>query len=199
MRVIVVASYAPSNIKEIINIKQTDFVIAVDGGFDILIKQKIKIDLVIGDMDSVKNKKKLTQYEKISLNVEKDFTDTYVAVEYAYTLSNKVYLIGGIQGNRIEHFIANTNMLNDFPELMILDNNSKIYLLGKGKHLINKGGQVSFFNFNDPIITLEGFKYNLNEYKLNRFDSLCISNEVIKVYGEITILEGRVLVVETTI
>ena len=40
---------------------------------------------------------------------------------------------------------------------------------------------ISFFNvYDDTIITLKGFKYNLSNYTMKRFDNLCLSNEIIK-------------------
>lgn len=197
MTVYVVANYAPTNITEIINIKNNDFVIAVDGAFDYLIKQKVKIDLVIGDMDSVVNTKKLKEYEQMKMNPIKDLTDLKIAIDYAYTLSNKVIVIGGIQGERIEHFLANLMIFNEYPNLFFIDENSKIYLLDQGKHLINKNGFVSFFASKESVITLEGFKYPLNEYQLKVYDPIGISNEVENIYGEITVLSGKVLVIET--
>lgn len=197
MKVYIVTNYAPNNIDEIINIQEEDYVVAVDGGFDLLIKQKIKIDIVVGDMDSIKNKKMLHKYDQLTLKKEKDETDTFVAIDYAYSLSSNVYLVGGIQGPRIEHFIANLMLFDKFPNLMIIDDNSKIYLLEKGKHLIHRVGYISLFNFSDAKITLEGFKYNLNNYQMKKYDPLCISNEVENLYGEITVLNGLVLVIET--
>lgn len=199
MKVIVVANNAPSSIKSLIDIKDNDFIIAVDGGFDELIKQKIRIDLVIGDLDSITNNSKLKKYEVLKLNKEKDETDSFVAVDYAYTLSNNVFLLGGIQGNRIEHFLANLTLFKKFPNLMLLDNNSKVYTLEQGKHLLQKNGYISFFAYEESVITLTGFKYPLNKFKLNYFDPLCISNEVVNIYGEIEITSGIVLVVETKV
>lgn len=197
MRVILIANNAPDNILDIISIENDDLVIAVDGGFDVALKQKINVNLVIGDLDSIKNSKKLKDYETIKLKSEKDETDSYVAVDYAFTHSNHVYLIGGIQGNRIEHFLANLTLFNSFPKLMILDNNSRIYLLENGKHLLQKSKFYSFFSYDEATISLIGFKYPLNNYILKRFDPLCISNEVVNKYGEIEISKGSVLVVET--
>ena len=51
MKVILIANNAPNNMKEIIDIDKDDFVIAIDGGFDLLLKQKIKIDLINNFID----------------------------------------------------------------------------------------------------------------------------------------------------
>jgi len=199
MKTIVITNYAPDNIRDIITIDDNDLVIAVDGALSQVLKQKIKVDLVIGDFDSLTTKSLLKGLNRIQLNKEKDETDTFVAVKKAYEMTrNEVFLIGGIKGDRIEHFIANILMLNEFPKLTIMDENSMIYLLETGKHLISKASYISFFGFSEAKITLERFKYNLKDYHLKQYDPLCISNETIKSYGEITIKEGRVLVVKTT-
>lgn len=197
MRVLVFANEVPKNINDVINIRKDDYIIAVDGAFDQLFKQKVKIDLVIGDMDSIANKKKLKLYEQILLNSKKDQSDTRVAIEHAYKMSKNVLLIGGIKGNRIEHFLANLTILNDYNNLIILDENSKIHLLKLGKHLISKGRYINIFSYPKCILTLEGFDYNLNEYHLNNFDPLILSNEIKSSYGEVTIHEGLAIIIET--
>ncbi|HHT55375.1 MAG TPA: thiamine diphosphokinase [Acholeplasma sp.] len=196
MRVLVFSSEVPT-INEVINVKEDDFIIAVDGAFDQLLKQKINIDLVIGDMDSVINKKRLKDYEKIVLNPKKDESDTRFAVRHAYTLSNNVLLIGGIKGDRIEHFIANLYILNEFNNLIIIDENSKIHLVKEGKHLISKGKYINIYAFPECVISLKGFIYELNNYHLKQYDSLILSNEVKNIYGEVIIEDGKAIIIET--
>ena len=196
MRVLVFSSEVPI-INEVINVKEDDFIIAVDSAFDQLLKQKINIDLVIGDMDSVINKKRLKDYEKIVLNPKKDESDTRFAVRHAYTLSNNVLLIGGIKGDRIEHFIANLYILNEFNNLIIIDENSKIHLVKEGKHLISKGKYINIYAFPECVISLKGFIYELNNYHLKQYDSLILSNEVKNIYGEVIIEDGKAIVIET--
>lgn len=198
MKTIVITQMAPLNISDLITIEDNDFIIVVDGALTNVLKQKIKIDLVIGDFDSVQSKSQLKGLNYLKLDAKKDQTDTFVAVKYAYDNSkNEVFLIGGIQGSRIEHFIANILLFNEFPKLTIIDENSTIYLLDKGKHLISKEFYISFFGYSEGVITLQGFKYPLNKYHLKQYDPLCISNEISKTYGEIIIDEGRVVVIKT--
>lgn len=196
MRVLVFSSEVPT-VNEVVNIKEDDYVIAVDGAFDQLLKQKIKIDLVIGDMDSVINKKRLKEYEQIVLNPKKDDSDTRVAIKHAYSISNNVLLIGGIKGQRIEHFIANLYILNEYNNLIIIDENSKIHLVKEGKHLISKGKYINIYAFPECVITLKGFVYELNNYHLKQYDSLILSNEVDKIYGEVIIEKGKAIIIET--
>lgn len=196
MRVLVITNYAPKNINKLLTIKPNDYVIIVDGALDNLNK-KIKVDLVVGDFDSIKNKNRLRKYQTIKLPKEKDITDTYQAISHAYSISNDVILIGGIKGPRIEHFIANLMLLDKFKNLVIIDENSKISLLENGNHIITKGGYINFFAKEDSVISLGGFKYSLNNYHLKRFDQLAISNEIEGAYGEVKIKSGEVIVIET--
>lgn len=196
MRVVVITNYAPKNLDNIITINESDYIILVDGALNNFNK-KLKIDLVVGDFDSVKNKKILKKYPTLKLPKEKDITDTFQAISYAYTVSNDVILIGGIQGPRIEHFLANLSLLDKFNNLVIIDQFSKISLLKEGNHIITKGGYINFFAKENSVITLEGFKYPLKNYLLNRFDPLAISNEIEGAYGEVKIKSGEIVVIET--
>lgn len=197
MRVIIITYPVPPKINEIITIEDDDYVIVVDGALDYLTKREFKIDLVIGDFDSLKKKSLLKKHQTIKLPKEKDYTDTHNALIEAYNLSNNVILIGGIKGERIDHFMANLMMLNKYPNLLIMDENTKIYLLGKGNHIITKTKYVSFFAKEDAVVSLLGFKYDLNNYLLKVNDPLGISNETLKSYAEVKVESGVLYVIQT--
>lgn len=199
MKTVVITKDVPSDINKLITINPEDFVISVDGALADVLKQKIKVDLAIGDFDSLTSKGLLKGHDTIHLNTEKDVTDTFYAIEKAYELfDNEVFLLGGVRGDRIEHFMANVLMLDKFPKLTIMDDFSTIYLIEEGDHLISKSNYISFFGFPDAVVTLKGFKYNLDKYKLKPYDALGISNETIKSYGEVKVHQGRVIVVKAT-
>lgn len=196
MRVIVITNPAPKAIEKLITISLDDFVIVVDGALDDVYKKILKIDLVVGDFDSVKNKKILKNYQTLKLPSKKDVTDTYQAIKEAFKLSNNIIMLGGIKGDRIDHFIANFTLFNEYPNLIIMDDNTNMFLLNEGSHVITKTKYTSFFAKDEALISLYGFKYNLNNYLLKPYDALGISNEVIKAYGEINISKGSVFVIQ---
>jgi len=161
-----------------------------------LYKQRIKIDLAVGDFDSLQNQGMLSQLHVIRLNPVKDVTDTHQALVEATKINpDELYLIGGIGGERIEHFLVHTMFFDEFPKLIIKDENSTLFLLEKGVHEIKSDEFVTFIAYPKAKISLMGFKYNLIEYMLSTYDPLCISNEVIDHKGFIDVIEGRVLVV----
>lgn len=196
MRALVFVYPLSDNISSFFEIKPTDYIIAVDRSLEILVKQNIKPNIAIGDFDSLKDLSLLQTVNTLKLDEVKDETDSYVAIEEAYKLTDEVIMIGGFCGERIEHFIAHLMLLERFPNLKILNENSEVKTLEKGTYNITSKNYISFFSFKDSVITLKGFKYNLNNYLLKPFDPLCISNEVVEE-GIVEIISGKVLYIES--
>lgn len=195
MRALIVAHPVPKDIKKIITLKDDDYVIAVDQAVLDLYKQRIKIDLAVGDFDSLKNEGILTQLHVIRLKPEKDVTDTYQALVEARQLNPKeILMIGGIGGDRIEHFVVHLMHFNEFKNLKILNDNSEIFMIEEDIKEISFDGYISMFAYPEATITLEGFKYPLNNYELTQFDPLGISNEMVKEKAQIQVHQGRVLI-----
>ena len=159
------------------------YIVEVDKGAKILLDNNISFNYAIGDFDSISNED-LNKIKSVSktriLNPIKDETDTLEALEYAFSLSDDVTLLGGIQGKRIEHFLANICLFKKYPNLKIIDDNSYIELVKTNKDYYKDEYKfISFFPLENSIISLKGFKYNLDNYSLDMFDPLCISNEIV--------------------
>lgn len=195
-KTIVIAPGLPKDLANFIDIKNS-YIICCDGALDVLSKENIKPDLVVGDFDSLKNKNLLKGLKKIKLPIEKDVSDTNYALSLAFKNSNNVTLIGGLKGNRIDHLYANLLLLNKYPKLTIIDDTNKVFLLEKGSYNINslEYEYISFFSLTESLITLEGFKYNINNYNLKIDDPLCLSNNQIKKNAKINISKGKILVI----
>ncbi len=196
MRVLVIVHPVPKDIRKILNLKVDDYIIGVDQAILDLYKQRIKIDLAVGDFDSLKNQHMLLQLDTLRLKPEKDVTDSYQAlVEATKKQPDEIIMIGGFGGNRIEHFMAHLTLFNEFNALVMIDDYSRMYMLKKGVYKIDSDGFISLFAYPDAEISLPGFKYELDHYKLSLFDPLCISNEVVRNDAEIVVHEGRVIIV----
>ncbi len=196
MRALIIVHPTPKDIRGIITLKDDDYIIAVDQSVLSLYKQRIKIDLAVGDFDSLKNLGVLNQLNVIKLKPEKDVTDTYQALVEAKKLNpDEMIMIGGIGGDRIEHFMVHLLHFNEFKNLKMIDDHSEIFMLESEELTVDHRGYISVFAYDHAVVSLEGFKYPLTNYALNRFDPLGISNEVIKEKAHIQIHEGRVLVV----
>jgi thiamine pyrophosphokinase len=196
MRTLIVVHPVPKDIKKIISFKEDDYVIAVDQAVLSLYKQRINIDLAIGDFDSLKNHGILRTLKVIKLDPIKDVTDSYQALIEAKKLNPDEYImIGGIGGNRVEHFMAHLLLFDQFPKLKIINDNSEIFMLENQEYITSFKGYVSIFAYDHALVTLKGFKYPLNAYELKRYDPLGISNESISKTSSILIENGRVLVI----
>lgn len=178
------------------------YIIGADFGALFAIQNNLKLDVAIGDFDSItpneltlvkKNSKKIIQ-----LNPIKDKTDSNEAIEYAYSLGENVTILGGIQGNRIEHFLANVFLFKKYPKLVMIDHNSRIEIVTSPTKIFkNDYKYISFFALEEVVdLTLKGFKYPLTNYNLKIFDPLCISNELITT-GEIIFTQGMLLMIST--
>ncbi|MFP4187354.1 MAG: thiamine diphosphokinase [Acholeplasmataceae bacterium] len=196
MRAIVITYPTPNRIRDVVAIKADDFVIVVDQAFDYARKQQIPIDLVVGDFDSLADESVLAGYEVYRLPVEKDVTDTDFAVAHAYDQGyQKVLVVGGFGGKRSEHFLVHTMLFDRFPDLIMIDETSRMFMLESGRHPIEGDGFVSIFAYPKARIALKGFKFPLDDYDMELFDPLGISNEVSRSPATIEIRSGRVLVI----
>lgn len=104
-----------------------DFIIAADSGLEVLdlfndyYKKNIFLpDVILGDMDSLKNKNLLKKYKDFSkcqiekFNPYKDFSDTELALILASKLKSDnsiITLIGG-SGGRIDHLMSIYNLFS---------------------------------------------------------------------------------------
>ena len=194
MRAIIVTHPTPKDIKKIFQFQDSDVIIAVDQAVLALYKQRIKIDLAVGDFDSLTNQGMLMNLNVIRLNPVKDVTDTHQALVEASKMNpDELILIGGIGGERIEHFMVHTLFFDEFPNLKIIDDHTEIKMLDVGVYEVETEGYVTYLAYPKAKISLIGFKYPLAEYLLLTYDPLCISNEVIEKKGITHIHEGRVL------
>ena len=102
------------NIK--IDLLDGDTVIAADSGYETAKKLRLPVNVLIGDMDSVKVELP-KEIETIKLPTEKDVTDTEAAVELALEKgADSICIIGGI-GTRVDHTLASLGILEDMEGL----------------------------------------------------------------------------------
>lgn len=176
------------------------YLIGVDEGAYIALKNGIELNVAIGDFDSIDAEKLSfiqSKTETIILSNKKNDTDTWAALKLCKDAS-RIIILGGIQGKRIEHFIANLMLMEKYPRVEMLDNNSHMYIMDSSFSIRKTDYKfISFFALQDTIISLEGFAYPLNNYYLKNTDPLTISNELTTERGIITLKGGRVLVIQS--
>ena len=180
------------------NKNEYDIIIGADRGALHAINNGIIPDISIGDFDSVSkeefeiinnNSKKI-----IKLNCIKDTSDTNSAIKLVKEY-DEIHILGGIKGKRIEHLFSNIIDLINYPNLSLMDEDSLIEVIRDNNYKIKDGYKfISLFSIEDSIISLNGFKYNLNKYLLKPNDSLCLSNEILD-NPKIDLEKGKVIII----
>lgn len=187
-----------------------DKVIAVDRGLMAGNAMGLEMDYIVGDFDSV-SEDVLNQYINTDSNIirhkpEKDQSDSQLAMELAIGLNPSSIDLIGATGTRLDHGMANIQLLLlplelDIPTY-IIDTNNRIYLMQRD-FVIQKeqqyGSFLSFLPLLGPVkgLKLEGVKYPLDGVELIPGSSLCISNEIMDDKAIIKIEDGVLLVFES--
>ncbi|MGD9567181.1 MAG: thiamine diphosphokinase [Sedimentibacter sp.] len=193
--------------KKFIENINVDYVICADGGLEKVENLNLRPSLILGDFDSV-DSSVLEYYKKLNIETVtfpsvKDYTDMELAVEYAVKKGFKHVILTGATGTRLDHTLANIQLLEKYHhqgiKLEIIDNNNYISIISdntdiKIKHKRNYF--VSLVPVTEKLegLTLEGFKYPLNNVQVQRGTALLISNEIIHGEGRIILKKGTALV-----
>ena len=176
-----------------------DIVLGADYGALHAIRNNIIPDIAVGDFDSCTE----AEFNEIKANVKrieklnpiKDMSDTNEAVSIVKDY-DEIFILGGIQGKRIEHLFSNIIDLINNPRLKILDENSLIETVDTlTPYNVRLNYRfVSIYAIEESLISLSGFKYNLDNYLMKPNDPLGLSNEVIS-NPKIDLKKGRLLVI----
>ena len=175
-------------------------VIAADGGLRFLEEYGIKPDLTVGDFDSLGH---VPRGENIICHpVEKDDTDTLLAVKLGLERGCGVFVLYGCLGGRIDHTFANLQTL-----LFIAKQGARGYLIGDGwvscvirdsslQFPAGLSGTVSVFCPDGEAagITLEGLYYPLTNGTLNSSFPLGVSNHFTGECASVSVKNGALLV-----
>lgn len=178
-----------------------DFVIAADAGIRYLEECGITADLVIGDFDSLNDVP--THPNTMALSAEKDDTDMLAAVREGIKAGYCDFHIYCGMGGRIDHTIANLQVLADLSE-----NGMRGFLFGKDSvitAITNQtitfdkipSGYVSVFSHTEKSegVYLRGLKYELTNAVLTNTFPLGVSNEFIGKKSSISVGSGTLLIV----
>lgn len=178
-------------------IRQSDYIICADGGYDRALRLGLTPDIMIGDFDSVTELPKGT--EKIKYPVRKDFTDGEIAVRYAAERGFDEVLLLGMTGNRADHTITDILLLTQCKSGCLIDDNNEIYLL-RGKATVEgcTGDTVSIVPVGGDVegIVTENLEYPLRDETLYFGESRGVSNVMTADRCVITAKKGTGLVIK---
>lgn len=178
-----------------------DFVICADGGYELAVAQHIAPSLVVGDFDSMSYRQ--FDCEVVRRPVEKDETDTLLAVMEGEKRGYHSFDILGGLGGRFDHTYANLQMICRSTlkgdRMRVLDGGNTVTMLMPGTHRIARrlGAKLSVFAYSPEVkgLTLEKLKYPLNGAMLRNDFPLGVSNEFADDTAIISFKEGLLLLV----
>ena len=213
MRYLIVAGGNVSDefIAHVIKTGGFDVILAADAGMEALYRCHVLPDIIVGDFDSVdaeilEHFRKKERIEICMLNPEKDDTDTEYAIREAIRRGAKEIAIVGGTGTRMDHVLGNICLLGIGLEhgitIHLVDKHNRIRMIDAPITLQRQeqyGKYISLIPFSEKVngVTLEGFKYPLQNYTMGGFNSLGISNEIIADEAKISLASGQLIVVES--
>lgn len=170
-----------------------DQIICADSGADFAFSNNIRIDKIVGDLDSASfEAKELIRKNNIPVDVfppEKDMTDTELALRMIEDKSTEIVLACSLAG-RIDHVMANMNLIlllhKEGYDITATDGMTDVIPM-VGKESITLRGIESpeycaisiVLNHGDVKgVTTEGLYYELNNADLKYGSSLTISNKL---------------------
>ena len=181
-------------------IKEDDLVIAADAGLNNAKKFNIEPDIIIGDFDSLGYKP--NHKNIITHPVEKDDTDTLLAVKEGLKKGYKYFRIFGCIGGRLDHTFANIQ-----TAAYITENAGKSVFYGDTENFTvikndkyefkdDCSGNISVFALDKCYnINITGLYYEMVNGKLSPHFPLGVSNKFNKKNACISVEDGTLLII----
>ncbi len=180
---------------------EEDLVIAGDGGFAHCEKRGIRVDLAVGDFDSLGHRPDAP--EVVTLPAVKDDTDLRAAVQLGWERGFRRFRLYGGTGGRLSHTLANLQLLTEIEsrggEALLIGENCRCRVLRDGRLDFDgaAAGFLSVFCLGDRAegVCEKGLKYELNDAVLTKEYALGVSNEFTGRAGFVSVRRGTLLLV----
>ena len=180
------------------------FILCADGGYLFAEKLPIQINAVIGDLDTVRDAKKVIAPPiQVIEEPSQEFTDFEKALLYLKKQGTKEILLIGLTGERTDHVLANMSVLsrfiNDF-EFIVFGQEAKIYFLQGSQEIkihTTPGKLISLMPL--PLaenIVTKGLKYSLNSETLQWGIREGSSNEAVQDWVSVKLGNGLLVIFE---
>lgn len=183
------------------------FVIAADSGLDFALALGLKVDLVVGDLDSA-SEFALASARHAGVKIErhpvaKDQTDLELALDHAVDLSpSRVVVLGGA-GGRFDHVVAG---------VLQLAHERYAHVAMEGRYgaaalSVVRGEKVLHGKVDDLVtllplrgpargVTTAGLRYPLDDEDLEPGTSRGVSNEFEHLVASVTVREGVLVAIQ---
>lgn len=185
---------------------QSDMILAADHGAEAALSFGYTPQHVLGDFDSLAvSTQELLKKEHVQLHTfkhDKDETDTELAVLFAKEHgATSIDILGGVEGNRIDHVLANIFLAQD-PIIRFI-NGDQITWIRKGpveEQISGRAGDLlSLLPLSETVegITTTNLKYHLENSTLAFGTPRGISNVFTEEHVLVSFAKGTMLFVHT--
>jgi thiamine pyrophosphokinase len=201
---VIIPAWAPDGIRDVVSIREDDFIVCADGGYKAALKEGIVPHALVGDFDSLGKVPddippgcRVLKAER-----EKNETDTFLCLQCGMEAGCGSFAVAGGIGGRLDHTVANLQLLfyavrRGFP-MWMMDRDNRVTAMGPGKIHIQclDGFKLSVLAYAGRCegVTLEDVKYPLCEAVLTDDFPLGISNEFMGPEAVIRLKSGYLLV-----
>ena len=204
-RALVLGNGSHLNENQLINlVKETSFIVCVNGGSEKAKELKINPDIILGDLDSI-NQDIVKYFNNLNIPIVKipsqEKNDLEKAILYLLKKGFERIILCGFLGKRVDQTVASLQVVKKYlyrAEFQIFSKNSELFLLKKGEFEFKTipGQTISLFGFQRAIgISTEGLKFPLKNENLF-VGSRGISNQATLDTVSISIKSGTLLVVK---
>ncbi len=192
----------PDYIEE--KVEEGDLVVCADSGYKNALAMGVRVDVLVGDFDSMKDIPD-GDFELVRVPVEKDQTDTQLAVEIALERGADEIIIICSTSGRADHALSAMAILEDLwekriPAVLINGQNRVRFIRDSGVIIVRSGYRFFSVLTLDKIakkVSIEGGKYPLVKKDIERGFQFAVSNEIVKNAALITVKKGSVYVIES--
>ena len=179
---------------------KTDLVIAADGGYDALISHGVRCDLLVGDLDSIKEAP--LGVELLRFPVEKDETDAHLCYLEGVRRGYREFCLFGATGGREDHTFAALSLLALARErghkITLCKGNTRVFILKDESCTLHSraGANISVFAFGARAsgVFSEGLLYQLEDHTLTPLFPLGVSNSFAEDTATLRVERGMLLV-----
>ena len=185
--------------------KADDLTIAADSGYHTARALGERIDILLGDFDSIGQVPRDEGFEIQQVPAEKDYTDTQLAVEIAIDRgAEEIIIVGGLTG-RLDHTLSTLAVLEELHARglhgYITDGQSRAHYVKSSSTLVARSAYkyLSILAADETVkgIDIEGCKYPLKRATLRRRHQFAVSNEITGNVAFIAVKKGGVYIIES--
>ncbi len=202
----VVAGGEPPGVERLEALRESsppDLVVAADSGADVALSLGLRVDMIVGDFDSVSPQALAAASRQRRHPVDKDATDLDLALRDARDSgADRITLIGGF-GGRLDHLLANVAILgsDDLSDVAVdaLMGEARLWVVRRRQEIAGSRGQtVSLIPLGGSALDVQtsGLRWALRGETLPTGSTRGVSNEMTGEKAAVSLSAGVLLLIQ---